>query len=551
MMKTKNHDFAGWASKNNVRCSDGVIIEHGAFADDDQKKVPLVWQHQRNNPDNILGYAILEHRDDGLYAYGYFNETKTAINTKALLEHGDIGSLSVYAPVVKRGDKVISGSVKELSLVLSGANPGALIEYISHGEGGVSDVIFQSGIAPEIPINERSASSNIIEQAEETVGDVLKTLTDEQLAAVAFILENATLEQSDLEGDEVNMKPNAFDKSTDNTNKAILEHSEISALFTEAVNTKAESLKTIMQRAIKEKGVIEHSITNIGKLFPDAQTLQNEPYILKDENTSADKIFNGVKKVPFSRIKTQIADMTDEDACRAKGYITGAEKLEQVFEILDRETGPQTIYKKQRIDRDDFIDITDFNIVNFMKREMVMFLKEEMARALLVGDGRQASNADKIKETAIRPIISDDDIYAIKVSVTGKHSDLIDGVIKARKMYKGSGNPTMYISYEDMADLLLLKDNMGRYLYDSPQALANKLRIKEFVETSFMPVGKFIMVNLSDYAIGSNKGGEMNWFDDFDINFNKMIYLIETRLAGALIKPKSAIVFTLTAAAQS
>ncbi len=369
-------------------------------------------------------------------------------------------------------------------------------------------------------------------------------MTDEQLSVVAHLVEQAAdtaIEQSDLKNGGNKMKPNAFDNQ--NEESVILQQSDIKAIFTRA--QECGSLKQALNEA-----VIQHSVTDIGKLFPDAQTLQNEPYMLKDTNTAADAIFNATHKSPFSRIKTIIADMTAE-TCRARGYITGAEKFEQVFSILDRSTTPQTVYKKQKIDRDDYLDITDFNIVNYLKKEMAIFLKEEIARALLVGDGRLVNNADKIKEDHIRPILTDADTYTIKVAVTGTHSALIDSIIKSRSQYRGSGSPTLYLHPDDLADLLLLKDNMGRYLYETEEILAKRLRVKGFVETSFMTVGKYILVNLTDYTLGADKGGNMSWFDDFDINYNKMIYLIETRMSGALTKPKSAIVFTLTAPAEA
>lgn len=560
-------DFAGWVTKNDIQCSDGVIIRRDAFKHNDGTKVPLVWQHKHNDPLNVIGHILLHNRDEGVYGYGFLNGTEQGQSAKELLKHGDIDAMSIAANRIQRkGANVIHGNIFEVSLVLSGANPGATIEKVmvhSDEDDEFYEVPDEAIIYPDTVIHtdieyEEGGSEmdneelEHEEESEKTIGDVLKTLTDEQMAAVESLLANAladeeepdeseeeSVQQSDIIEEDESMKRNVFDGTMEQ--EEVITHGELNEVLTAAVNSHGK-LKDAM---------IEHGITNIELLFPDAKYNTSEPQIYKDPNTNASKIIGGVKKVPFSKIKNLVADFTDEEA-RARGYIKGKEKVEQVFDLLTRSTSPQTIYKKQKLDRDDIVDITDFNIVAFIQKEMRFMLEEELARAILVGDGRQKTSPDKIKEEHIRPIINDDDFYAVK-KTTASAAKAIEDIIKAMADYRGSGMPSLYAHPNFIADLKLLKANDGRFLFgDIPTeaAIASRLGVRELVPTTFMPADKFIIVNLADYTVGATKGGEVTTFDDFDIDFNQYKYLIETRCSGALLTPMSALVFTVVGEAQ-
>lgn len=561
-MKNKDYDFAGWVTKNDIRCTDGVVIKHGAFKDNDQKKVPLVWNHNHNTPGNILGHIILHNRDEGVYGYGYFNESEEAKDAKTLIQHGDINHMSIGANKIKRqGTNVVHGRIYEVSLVLAGANPGALIEDVmQHSDddeevptGKViiyTDTLIHSADSIKEHIEPNGEDDLQMADKDKTIGDVLDTLSEEQMSAVEALLANVIdtdIQQSDdLEGDEdpqnnpdeeddETMKHNVFNGAQPANDKGeVLTHSEIEAVFADAI--KGSTLKTSM---------LEHGITNIEMLFPDATTVAGSPFIWRDRNTAAKQIVDSIHKSPFSRVKTIIADFTEDEA-RARGYIKGKEKIEQVFKLLKRETTPQTVYKKQKLDRDDIVDITDYNVVNFVNMEMKMMLTEELARAAMVGDGRLVSDESKIQDDKIRPIISDDDMYTIKKTTTGAAS-AIEDVIKAMAEYQGSGSPTLYASPAFVAELRLLKAQDGRFLFGdipSKEAIATRLGVKAIVESTFFTDG-FLLVNLADYTFGATKGGEITNFDDFDIDFNQYKYLIETRLSGALTIPKSAIYFRI------
>jgi len=574
-MKRK-FDFSGWATKNDLKCADGRTIRHGAFTEDDGKKVPLVWQHMHDSPNNVLGHAVLEDRDDGVYAYAKFNDTEIGQRAKALVKHGDITSLSIHANNLKQiGGDVIHGIIREVSLVLAGANPGAIIDFpvLEHsGETVYDEAIIFTGANLKIshsleeeeldddydfeeiddeeddddfddfddfddedddddeegPSMEHSAGGKTLQEAFNEFSEEQKT--------VVYAIAGMILEDQETGGD--NMKHNVFEGKKEEKN--VLSHDAMRAVIDDAV--KIGTLKESM---------LQHGITDISILFPDAQTLTNEPFMYKDQNTATEQILSGIRKSPFARVKTIIADLTPE-TCRAKGYITGAEKFEQVFGLLTRSTDPQTVYKKQKLDRDDIIDITDFDVVSFINREMRMFLNEEIARCVLKGDGRQITDADKVKEDKIRPIFSDVDLYTIKATAEVDSSDVqtyksvITAAIKARKTYQGSGSPKAYMSPDMLANLLLMEDGFGHALYKTEAELATKMRVSGIVETSFMGDLEILICNLNDYTLGANKGGQVTTFDDFDIDFNQNKYLIETRLSGALTIPKSAIAITVT-----
>lgn len=557
-----DYDFSGWATRNNIKCSDGRTILKDAFKHNDGSVVPLVWNHNHNEPDNVLGHARLENRDEGVYAYCKFNDTEAGKIAKTLVEHKDVTALSIYANHLKQqGANVLHGAIREVSLVLAGANPGAFIEsVISHGEESEEEAVIYTGDriylshADNSKTNQNDGGKDDMKKTddEKTVADVFNTLTDEQknvvYAIVGQALEDNDADNEDKEGDE-NMKHNVFDNENENNND-FLSHTDMEAIFSDA--KRYGSLKD---------SVIAHGIEDIEYLFPDETNVTSTPQFIKRDTGWVNKVMNSVHHTPFSRIKSTLANITEDDA-RAKGYIKGKLKKDEVFSLLKRTTTPTTIYKKQKLDRDDVIDITDFDVVSWLKTEMRMMLDEEIARAVLIGDGRSTSSDDKINEQNIRPIVSDDDLYTIKSSVsvtTGATSDdkakaFIRAAIKARKDYKGSGEPTLYTTEDVLTDLLLLTDTTGRDLYDDISKLSKKLRVKEIVTVPVMEgaTGKSggelmgIIVNLTDYNIGADKGGAVNMFDDFDIDYNAQKYLIETRCSGALIKPYSAIVLEVT-----
>lgn len=569
----KTYDFSGWATRNNLRCSDGRTIMKDAFKHNDGQTVPLVWNHQHNDPLNVLGHALLENRDEGVYAYCKFNETESGKNAKLLVEHGDVSSLSIYANQLKqKGSNVLHGAIREVSLVLAGANPGAFIDaVIRHGETSDEEAIIYTGKniylyhsdekKEDEPVDEKKPDEK--KDTEETVADVFNTLTEKQKTVVYAMIGQALEEKeesednndnndnNDSKGGNKTMKHNVFDK--EDAKKDVLSHSDLEAIFADA--KRYGSLKD---------SVLAHGIEQIDYLFPDAKNVTDIPQFIQRDMGWVQKVMNSVHHTPFSRIKSVLADITEDDA-RAKGYIKGTLKKDEVFTLLKRTTTPTTIYKKQKLDRDDVVDITDFDVVAWLKSEMRVMLDEEIARAALVGDGRLSSSDDKINEQNIRPIWKDDDLYTIKAPVTvaanatadDKAKAFIRAAIKSRKNYKGSGEPTLYTTEDVLTDCLLMEDTTGRVIYDSVSKLATALRVKEIVTvpvmenlsrddngTTYSLMG--IIVNLTDYNIGADKGGAVNMFDDFDIDYNAQKYLIETRCSGALIKPYSAIALELT-----
>ena len=561
------YDFSGWATKNNLKCSDGRTILKDAFKENDGQKVPLVWNHQHNDPNNVLGHALLENRNDGVYAYCAFNDTEAGQQAKQLVEHGDVASLSIYANKLKqRGNDVVHGVIREVSLVLAGANPGAFIDVVmSHGEDSEGDGIIS--MMEDISLSHGEIDDNTISHAEEnkedkkvaenskdmTIKEVIDTMTEDQKNAMYYLIGKA-IEGDDEndEGGDKNMKHNVFDQ-TEDTQENTLSHDAMNTIISDA--KRYGSLKESFLAHAQEYG-----IENIDYLFPEAETLNKTPEFIKRDTGWVSKVMNGVHHTPFSRIKSMFADITEDDA-RAKGYIKGNLKKEEVFSLLKRTTTPTTIYKKQKLDRDDVIDITDFDVVAWLKTEMRMMLDEEIARAILIGDGRLSSSDEKINEQNIRPIVSDADLYTIKTKITiannatsdDRAKAFIRSVIKSRKNYKGSGEPALYTTEDLVTDCLLLEDNTGRVIYDSLDKLKNVLRVKEIVTVPVMEGLKgadgndvlAIVVNLADYNVGADKGGAINMFDDFDIDYNQQKYLIETRCSGALTKPYSAIAISL------
>ena len=561
------YDFSGWATKNNLKCSDGRTILKDAFKENDGQKVPLVWNHQHNDPNNVLGHALLENRNDGVYAYCAFNDTEAGQQAKQLVEHGDVASLSIYANKLKqRGNDVVHGVIREVSLVLAGANPGAFIDVVmSHGEDSEGDGVIS--MMEDISLSNGEIDDNTISHAEENKEDkkveenskdmtlqaIIDTMTEDQKNVMYYLIGKAAEgnDEND-EGGDKNMKHNVFDQ-TEDTQENTLSHDAMNTIISDA--KRYGSLKESFLAHAQEYG-----IENIDYLFPEAETLNKTPEFIKRDTGWVSKVMNGVHHTPFSRIKSMFADITEDDA-RAKGYIKGNLKKEEVFSLLKRTTTPTTIYKKQKLDRDDVIDITDFDVVAWLKTEMRMMLDEEIARAILIGDGRLSSSDDKINEQNIRPIVSDADLYTIKTKITiaanatsdDKAKAFIRSVIKSRKNYKGSGEPTLYTTEDLVTDCLLLEDNTGRVIYDSLEKLKNVLRVKEIVTVPVMEGLKdtegndvlAIVVNLADYNVGADKGGAINMFDDFDIDYNQQKYLIETRCSGALTKPYSAIAISL------
>lgn len=563
MNKRDTYDFGGYATKNDIKCSDGRTIKRDAFIDNDNSKVPLLWQHNHKDPNNVVGHAVLENRQDGVYCYCNLNDTEQGINARTLIEHKDISSLSIYANNLKhRGRDVIHGQIREVSLVLAGANPGALIDYvnISHedGENGEDAIVYMDqqiqtgGVKMEREQQELSheeTSTKTVQQVFDTLNEDQKTMLYTIIAQILDDEENGDAEHSDYEGEDF-MKHNVFDNQEEEMYE-VLTHSDTEAIFDDAV--KMGSLK---------QSVLKHGITNLDYLYPDAHELNSTPDFIKRDTGWVSKFLNGVRKSPFSKIKTTHARITEDEA-RAKGYIKGAQKFEEVFSLLHRTTDAQTIYKKQKLDRDDILDIRSMDVVSFINAEMRVMLDEEIARAMLVGDGRSIESADKIKADKIRPIYSDDDLYSIKTLVefptveltsdTTEANLLIDAIIKSRIGYKGTGTPNMYCTPETLTKLLLVKDTIGRRLYSTVTELASALRVKTIEEVEVMnnitrtDDGKTkkleaILVNPVDYTAGSNKGGKIGMFDDFDIDYNQYKYLIESRTSGALTKPYGAVV---------
>lgn len=643
----KTYDCAGWATRANMLCSDGRTIRKNAFEECDGKIVPLVWNHEHNDPNAVLGHALLKNRDDGVYAYLTFNDTDAGQNAKLLVQHKDVDRLSIWANKLKQmGSDVIHGVIREVSLVLAGANPGAVIDTVlMHGDDSDEEGIIYSGdfiddIEPLFHAYEDKKGDNSqmanepknTSDNDKTIADVYDAMTDEQKKAVQAMIgmaitdakkenqkkkeaqdkldnqekPNNTVKHADdskekSEDDDLSiqdvfntftptqkkvvqaligmaladaeaddddssddnsdddnkkggnkgmMKHNVFDEGTDNVD--VLSHSEMMEL----AKTIAEDTK---RYGSMKEAFLQHGITNIDYLFPDAQNVNDTPEFIKRDDTWVSEVMNGVHNTPFSRIKSVFADITEDDA-RAKGYIKGNQKVDEVFKLLKRVTTPTTVYKKQKLERDDLVDIVDFDVVSWIKQEMRMMLNEEIARAILVGDGRNSSSTDKINEQNIRPIWTDEDVYTVKASVkiqkattdSEKAEAFIKACIKSRKSYKGTGNPDMFMSEDMLTDCLLLEDKNGRVIYDTIEKLATALRVRRIIPVPIMEdlsrvsganthlLGG-IYVNLTDYNVGADKGGAVSMFDDFDIDYNAQKYLIETRCSGALIKPYSAV----------
>ena len=580
-------DFSGWATRNDLKCSDGRVIRRDAFKHDDGIKVPLVWNHQHNDPRNVLGHAWLENRPEGVYTYGFFNDSESGEIGKILVKHGDICALSIYAnQLQQRGCDVLHGEIREVSLVHAGANPGAFIDsMLKHGEDSDDEAIIYTGMPLYLSHSDADKQEDKADDGEKkddpekktdsdgekTVADVINSMTEEQKNVMYAMIGQAMDDQgeSDPESEDNNdddskggtntMKHNVFDKD-DRQKENVLVHSDGSEVSREEISTIFGDIKRY--GSLKDS-VLAHGIDNVDYLFPDAQTLANTPEFIQRDTGWVKKVMSGVHHTPFSRIKSIFADITEDDA-RAKGYFKGKLKKEEVFGLLKRTTTPTTVYKKQKMDRDDVVDITDFDVVAWLKSEMRMMLDEELARAYLIGDGRLASSDDKINEQNIRPILKDEELYTIQATVSVQSSateddkarEFIRTAIKARKNYKGSGQPTLYTTEDILTDCLLLTDTTGRDLYTDVAQLAKKLRVKEIVTVPVMEGvnGKNggalmgIIVNLADYNVGADRGGAVNMFDDFDIDYNQQKYLIETRCSGALIKPYSAIALELSTA---
>lgn len=577
-------DFCGWATKNDLQCADGRIIRRDAFKHNDGEKVPLVWNHDHTDPYRIIGNVLLKNRDEGVYAYGKFNNTDLGKTAKLYVEHGDITHLSIYAnQLQQQGPNVLHGAIREVSLVLAGANPGAYIEsVIKHGEESDEEAIIYTGEdislfhaedensetdeslshsddkkEDKMADEEKKVEDNSASEKEETVADVFNTLSEKQknvvYAMIGQALEEA--ESKNNEKGEDDMKHNVFDQETE-TQENVLSHDAMNTIITDA--KRYGSLKESFLAHAQEYG-----IDNIDYLFPDVKNLNNPPEFIKRDTDWVSDVMNAVHKTPFSRIKSSFADITEDEA-RAKGYIKGNLKKEEVFSLLKRSTTPTTIYKKQKLDRDDIADITDFDVIAWLKHEMRIMLDEEIARAILIGDGRLASSDDKINEQNIRPVVSDAELFTIKTLVNvakgatddDKAKATIKAAVKARKNYKGSGNPTFYTTEDYLTNALLLEDTQGHRLYKNESEVAAAMRVSKIVTVPVMegvkgPNNKDligIIVNLNDYNVGADKGGAINMFDDFDIDYNQQKYLIETRCSGALIKPYSAVVLELNEA---
>lgn len=594
-----DYDFSGWATKANVKCFDGLTIAPNAFKDCDGKVVPVVWNHDHSAPESVLGHALLQNRKEGVYAYVKLNDTSSGQTAKACVDNGDIDAMSIYANgIQKAGRTVMHGMIKELSLVIAGCNPGALIdEVVKHSADGTetdsseayiytdSGLSLKHGLDPDDnPLEDetlqhsddsgetdkdKKGESKMADANEKTVKEVFDTLTEEQKNVVYAIIGSALDEgkggESDDKGDgeEDNTMHHCFENDNSGT---VLKHSldDINGVI--ATASKHGTLRDAFLDAGITGDELAHSIENMDYLFPDDHNLDTVPRIVDRDQTWVDKVMNSVHHVPFARVKVMFADLTEDDA-RAKGYIKGNYKKEQVFKLLKRSTTPTTVYKKQRFDRDDIVDMSTMDVVGFVKKEQRGKLNEELAMAFLIGDGRDDASDDKINELNIRPIFNDDDFYTIKVVVQpgtnatedAKAKATIKSIIKARKEYKGSGSPTFYTTDDVLTDMLLLEDGIGHPLYADEAALARKLRVKEIVTVPRMEGRKGvkggdllgIVVNLADYTVGADKGGEVNMFDDFNIDYNQLIYLIETRCSGAMTTPYGAMAIEMDAANSS
>ena len=561
-----DYDFGGWATRNNLKCSDGRVIMKDAFKSNDGQKVPLVWNHQHNDVNEVLGHAMLENRDEGVYAYCKLNDTDAGNTAKLLVKHGDVDALSIYANQLKQNmNNVLHGNIREVSLVLAGANPGAYIDsIIMHGEESDEEAIIYTGEELELshadePEQKKEEPKMAEEPAKEkTVGEVFDTFTEEQKNVVYAIIGKALESKGgsdEIDEEESDMKHNVFDQDTQQENT--LSHDAMETILNDG-----KRYGSLKESFLAHAG--DYGIDNIDYLFPEAKSLNNTPEFIQRDMGWVNTVMNGVHHTPFSRIKSVFADITEDEA-RARGYMKGKLKKEEVFSLLKRTTTPTTIYKKQKLDRDDVIDITDFDVVAWLKSEMRMMLDEEIARAILIGDGRLSSSDDKINEQNIRPIYNDAELYTIQAKVTvastatddDKAKAVIKAAVKARKDYKGSGNPTFFTTEDFLTDALLLEDTLGHRMYKTAAEVASAMRVSNIVTVPVMEGQKGvgngdligIIVNLNDYNVGADKGGAVNMFDDFDIDYNQQKYLIETRCSGALTKPKSAIAIEMEVSA--
>lgn len=570
-------DFSGWATRAGLKCTDGRTIMPGAFKHQDQTTVPLVWQHGHKDPTNVLGHAILENRDGGVYAHCFFNHSEKASHAKESVAHKDITMLSIWAnQLVERAGNVLHGAIREVSLVLSGANPGALIENVSirHSDGSEDFVEDEAIIFTGLEIqhgdgetenaedntnetNEDEENDDNVEHADggETIADIYNSMSDKQKNVLHYMIGQAlegsdgniaqdNLDDNNTSDKDGDMTRNVFEKGDGKTGtqSPVLSHSDVQEIVASAA--KNGSLK-----AAVEDYALSHGIDNMDVLFPEATQLQSTPEFLKRRTEWVSGVLDGCHKSPFAKVKTAYADITMDEA-RAKGYIKGEMKKEEFFRVAKREVGPKTIYKKQKFDRDDIIDITDFDLVSWVKGEMRLMLDEEIARAILIGDGREVDDEDKIDEDKIIPIASDHELYSITVNVniddaSSSVQEIVDAIVMNRQYYKGSGQPTLYTTEYYISRFLLLKDTLGRRIYDSLDQLASELRVSAIVPVEVLEDEAdivAIIVNLNDYNIGANKGGQVSLFDDFDIDYNQYKYLIETRISGALTRLKSAMV---------
>lgn len=578
-------DFSGWATKNDLTCSDGRTIKHNAFKENDGQRVPLVWQHGHNAVDNVLGHALLENRDEGVYAYCALNDTPAADNAKELVKHGDVKALSIYANRLdQRGADVIHGNIVEVSMVLSGANPGALIDNVAleHSDGSWTEseeeAIIYSGLTlshdsgDTTEDTESMGKDEAYDEDDLTVADVLETLDDDQRLAVAALIEEISGDVDDDEdfddeefdedydedyeedaehgdsGGDTLMHSNIFEGDARRNVGPHLSHADEEQIFAEARMPGMTLRSAVLAHAA------DYGIKNPELLFPDATNLDPEPQRVMRENSWVSKVLQGSKHTPFSRVKTQWSNLTTEEL-RAKGYVKASRKKDVVYEVANRKTEPTTVYNKTKIDRDDVLDITTFNVVAWMQQNLRYSLEEELARAVLIGDGRQVSDENKIKEANIRPIWTDDELFSHKVLIDkdAKTPDIIDAVRRSRKFYKGSGSPVLFTTNGFVCDMLEIKDLNQRYVYETKQAVANALNVTDVIEVEVMEGAKRevsgktqnllgIIVNMQDYTMGSDKGGETSFFEQFDIDFNQQKYLLEARCSGALTKYKSAIV---------
>ena len=568
------YDFSGWATKNDLQCSDGRTIRRDAFKDNDGQTVPLVWNHQHNDSQNVLGHALLENRPEGVYAYCKFNDTPAGKNAKMLVEHGDVSALSIYANRLKQNQgNVTHGVIREVSLVLAGANPGAFIDSIMrHGECSDEEAVIYTGEDLVLEHADKEDEMENDNKQEKTVQDVVDSMSEEQ-RNVMYALIGQALEdvkhsedaenqnENNGEGEDNEMKHNVFENDNNKQNNT-LSHADMEMILKNA--KRCGSLKEAVLAHADEHGDAIYDTygikpnaegEGISMLFPDYKNLNNVPEFIKRDTGWVAQVMGAVHHTPFSRIKSMFADIREEEA-RALGYMKGDLKKEEVFSLLKRTTDPQTIYKKQKLHRDDVIDITSFDVVAWIKAEMRMMLEEEIARAILIGDGRLADDDNKIQQQHIRSIANEDPLFAIhKDLVVAEGEERAKGFIKtcirARKDYKGSGEPTLFLAEEMLVEMLLLEDKNGRIIYESEQALARALRVKNIVTVPVMEGAKnlaktknilAIVVNLKDYNVGADKGGAVAMFEDFDIDYNAQKYLIETRCSGALVKPFSAIV---------